>query len=281
MPDPTDEKNIYSYLDYREFLRDRFTALREKTPEFSYRFFAQVARVSPSFLKLVATKRKHLSQKSVFKFAKALGLDSTETNFFNHLVLFNRSKTLDEQNYYYSMLCKTLRKTKAVPMPPNLNLLLNTWYVPIILEMVGMKNFKNDSKWISKKLGGKITPKEAQDAIELLLSENMLITHHDGTLSPRHKAISTGDQAKSLAMKNFHKSMIELSLEKLNDLADFREYGAVTASIGKETVEALKQKIREFRKELLSFLSKQETGEDVYQLNIQLFSITKLGTIKE
>lgn len=121
MPESSDKHSIFSYLDYRDFLRDRFTALRSQTPEFSYRFFAQIAKVSPSFLKLVATKRKHLSQKSVLKFARALGLDATETTYFHHLVLFNRAKTLDEQNYYYHMLCKTLKNAKNVSVPQNLS----------------------------------------------------------------------------------------------------------------------------------------------------------------
>src|SRR5664279_1428769 len=99
--------NITSYVDYREYLRDFFEQKKRELRFYSYRLFSQRAGLkSPNFLKLVIMGERNLSKQSVLKFARALGINKKETEYFENLIFFNQSKTLEEKNYFLGKLMK-------------------------------------------------------------------------------------------------------------------------------------------------------------------------------
>ena len=55
--------SIFSYIDYRKFLKDYYNSEKESKLYFSYRFFSQKAGIkSPVFLKEVYDGKKNLSR---------------------------------------------------------------------------------------------------------------------------------------------------------------------------------------------------------------------------
>ncbi len=69
--------------------------------------------------------------------------------------------------------------------------------------------------------------------------------------------------------------MIDLARDALELAPSEREFNGVTVQIPREHLEGVKERIRKFRKELNEHLSQFETTGDVYQLNLQLFPLTK------
>ena len=57
--------------------------------------------------------------------------------------------------------------------------------------------------------------------------------------------------------------------------ADRRDISAVTFSIQRKDFPALKKHLQLMRKELLDFSSEAGNGDDVVQVNIQLFPLTR------
>jgi uncharacterized protein (TIGR02147 family) len=69
--------------------------------------------------------------------------------------------------------------------------------------------------------------------------------------------------------------MIELALDSLkNEARELREFNGVTLSISMDKLPLLKEKIRQFRKEINELTSNLEGADQVYQLNVQLFPLT-------
>ena len=71
--------DLYSYLSFRDFLKDWYAARKAADSRFSHRLFARRAGVSsPSLLNEVIGGRRNLTARTLEGFIKALGLDENE-----------------------------------------------------------------------------------------------------------------------------------------------------------------------------------------------------------
>src|SRR5205809_2149006 len=90
--------DVFSYQDFRVFLRDFYTDRRQVDRKFSIRFFARRAGLrSENYLKVVMDGRRNLTAKNLPKFVKGLGLGPTQAEFFEALVNLNQAKDLTER----------------------------------------------------------------------------------------------------------------------------------------------------------------------------------------
>jgi uncharacterized protein (TIGR02147 family) len=71
--------------------------------------------------------------------------------------------------------------------------------------------------------------------------------------------------------------MIERAVESLDKHAsDEREFQGLTLSVSKETYLRMKDRIRSFTDELLAMAAaEKEKPDEVYQINLQMFPLTK------
>jgi uncharacterized protein (TIGR02147 family) len=93
----------------------------------------------------------------------------------------------------------------------------------------------------------------------------------------------SGSETVPVALvRKLQAELIYLGLESLfQDAPQEREFGAMTVALTEPEFEQLKFELRQFRKRWAKDISvqrKSTKGDRVFQLNIQLFPITKLGT---
>ena len=99
--------------------------------------------------------------------------------------------------------------------------------------------------------------------------------HIYSSLSPDNLS-GTDDEVQDLIVKQYHQQMLEMSRDKLSELASQdRDFSALTFSIRRKDFPNLKKQIQLMRKELLDFSADAGEGDDVVQVNIQLFPLTR------
>jgi len=136
---------ILDYMNYREYLRDFFKEKKRELRFYSYRLFSLKAGLkSPNFLKLVIKGERNLSKQSVYKFSKALNLSKKETDYFENLIFFNQSKTLDEKNFFLSRIMEYRERCDPCKIEETEYDDYSHWYNPVIRELVGAADFKGD-----------------------------------------------------------------------------------------------------------------------------------------
>jgi uncharacterized protein (TIGR02147 family) len=87
--------------------------------------------------------------------------------------------------------------------------------------------------------------------------------------------ITTSDEVRSFLVKNYHHQMIRMGATALDNLpASQRDISSITIPIHAKDFQKLKEQIQLMRKELLNLGAEQGSGEDVVQVNIQLFPLT-------
>lgn len=271
--------NIFEYSDHRVFLKDFFEFKKAESPAFSFRRFAQLAGfASPNFLKLAYDGKRNLTLESVQKISNAFKLSRAEAEFLTNLVFFCQAKSSEEKNKYYERMnrSKTYRDIKS--LEKDQFDYYTHWYHIVIRELVETDDFREDYEWIAKRIEPKISAKQVEDAVALLLKLRLLSRDSTGRLKQSEANISTGPEVRSLAVMNFHKRMLALANESLEKVASSdRDVSGATFAISESQMQELKKRVYHFRKSILTWLSSSpETKDHIYQLAIQIFPLTDL-----
>ena len=269
--------DVFTYLDYRKFLKDAFDEMKAARRSFSHRSFARLAGFSSSnYLMLIMQGKRNLSSQGIQKVARALKLKKSEAEFFENLVRFNQAKTDAEKNVYYDRIAANRRYAEARKLEKGQFEYYSKWYIPIIREMVLLDDFREDAAWIVSRLTSSITPREAKEAIEFLLDLGLLARDAKDKLVQQDRHIASGDEVSSLAMTNFQREMIELAAKSIDATPpDLREIGSITFPVSQKRLARAKKMIREFRSRLAGFLAEGKEADAVYQFNFQLFNLSK------
>lgn len=272
-----DRPVVYDYLQYRAYLKDMFEYKKATHDFFSYRFFAKEAGfASPNYLKLVTDGQRSLTNTSIEKIAKGFELKKQEREFFEYLVFMNQASTHDEQNRYYRKMLSIKGYTNTHRLEKASYDYFAKWYYPAIREIITFRDHRFTPEQIADRLNPEITPKEAEKALRLLLELKLIEKDSDGRWQQCDKIVSTGPEVKSLAIANYHKEMLKLASDAIERyLSEERDITAITLSVKRETLVDIKARIASFRRELLELASNDEDSDQIYQINFQVFPLTK------
>ncbi|ACX75520.1 hypothetical protein FSU_2440 [Fibrobacter succinogenes subsp. succinogenes S85] len=270
------EPDVLQYTNYRVYLRDYYEFKKKTVPAFSLRFFAEKAGLSShAHLKLTIDGKRNITKNTVVKLIHGLGLDGQRAAYFESLVFFNQAQTDADKQVYYAQLLKASPRSKLHKMDAAQFRIFREWHHSAILEMVALKDFRPIPDWISKRLGGLITPAQVTESLKLLVELGLLVKTANG-YRQRDPLITTDDEVQDLMVKMYHLQMLKLSADMLSALpGSQRDVSALTFSIKREDFPNLKKHLQLMRKELLDFSAKAGEGEDVVQINIQLYPLTR------
>jgi uncharacterized protein (TIGR02147 family) len=92
--------DIFSYTDYRLFIKDHCNNLKKTKPFFSYRYIAQKAGLkSAGFISWVVSGKRTMSMKLAHKITTIFKLGKRETEYFLLLVQHNQSTNVQERQH--------------------------------------------------------------------------------------------------------------------------------------------------------------------------------------
>lgn len=270
--------DIFSYLDYRSFCGDFYQWKKKTDPTFSFRSFAREAQVASSYLKHIIDGVRNLSPEMSQKFGLGMGLDSKEIDYFETLVRFNQASSMEEKSLFLDRLRrKKSRALKPMGLADAVHL-LSHWYVVAIKELVVTLN-SDQPKFIQKVLRKKIPESLVERTIQELKDLGWIFLS-DGKWSSQATQIQFPDEVKSFVVRAFHRQMLEIAIEGLEDELSTREYGAAIFTFPRSEFPRLKEKIKDLQLELVSFVQdianqSKEGKQGLYNFGIQCFSLEK------
>lgn len=270
------EPDVLQYTNYRVYLRDYYEYKKKTVSAFSLRFFAEKAGLSShAHLKLAIDGKRNITKNTVTKLIHGLGLENQRAAYFESLVFFNQATTDEDKKIYYAQLVKASPRSKLHKMDSAQLRIFKEWHHSAILEMVGLKDFRPIPEQISKRLRGLITPAQATESLNLLLELGLLVKTANG-YRQSNPLITTDDEVQDIMVKMYHNQMLALSTRMLNDLpGEERDVSALTFGIKRSDFANLKKHLQLMRKELLDFSAKAGEAEEVVQINLQLFPLTR------
>ncbi|MFN7145223.1 MAG: TIGR02147 family protein [Myxococcota bacterium] len=276
---PRENVVVFEYLDVRAFLRDTYTARNAAGKPFSYRAFSMKAGLrSPNHLKRVIDGERDLTPEMAVRYATALGLDGPAAAYFCDLAAFGRAKTSAEKNAIYQRLgaFREYRRAQRLEMA-HADAHAN-WYVPAIRELALRPDFRPDPEWIAARLLPPIRRQEAEQALETLFELGLLVRHPDGHVEQGTPVWTTGPETRGLHIGNYHRAMMTRAAASIDLIpARERDISSITFCVGPGRLADIKDRIQKFRKEIIALAADETAGDQVLQLNFQLFPLSTSG----
>jgi len=274
------EIDLFDYWDYRSYLRDFYVREKSRHASYSFRVFALRAKIaSPNYLKLVIDGERRITDKTLPQFIRGLKLTKGEADYFRNLVLYQETIDTEAKESHLATLLRIRRRhrTKIHHLHEDRYEILRNWHHWAIRELVLVKNFSDDPKWIAQKLGHRITPLQARESLQLLVRLGFVRKESD-RWTVGESLLTTGDDVTSMMIRGLHKQFMDLSTQSLlNDPLSEREVSGLTVAIPRSKVPEVKHQIREFRRELNRSLSTTPQNEEVYHLIVSFFPLTRGG----
>jgi uncharacterized protein (TIGR02147 family) len=272
--------NIYTYDNYRTYLKDAFGAMKAENKKFSFRFFARIAGFSShNTLWNAIDGRGTLSEESIDKVAKALKLTKEEAQFFKNLVFLNQAKNSEAKASLTREIIRSRSYRRTHPLKDAQLRYYTHWYYVVIREMVNLPNFSEDPEWIAAHTVPPIPPKQAAEAVDELVKLGLLSREAGGKLIQTNTLVGTTDEVTSALVAGFHREFMKRAGDSIDLVPrDKRDISSVTIRASADKIKALKEKIQNFRRELVEEASRHTDADVIYQLNLQLFPVTQNET---
>jgi len=268
--------SIYTYFDYRLFMRDLQASIKAERPVFTLEHLAhKVGLKSKGHMSLILKGAKNIPAEKIPLYAAALELDGKEADFFSLMVHFNQAATHRDRKRHLDRMVALLRVTDR-KLVPSQYALCETWYHPVVHELLRVNDIRDEWERLASLLRPAITAKEAQESVQLLQEIGLVSLDAQGFHKPTNVAITFGDGWRSVAVREFQKHTFDLAQNALENTAvEERDISSLTLSLGESTFREISERISLFRKEILALARSEKNAEQVFQLNFSLFPLSE------
>ncbi|OFZ29327.1 MAG: hypothetical protein A2622_07885 [Bdellovibrionales bacterium RIFCSPHIGHO2_01_FULL_40_29] len=220
------------------------------------RSFAKWLSVSPAQLSQMMTGKRPITLKSMRKISERLGLSPHERSDLAGSLLQNQNDNDEKQ-------VLRLREDQFH--------LIADWYHMAILSLTRIKKSQADPRWIAHRLGISVT--QAHQALLRLERLGIIQMKPFKQISDPIEMVS---EVPSHAIRKYHIQNLNLAIEKIELIETRkRQFQSISIPVNPEKLEPFKKLIDNFLAASMALSHKQD-GQEVYNLNVQLFPVTVL-----
>jgi uncharacterized protein (TIGR02147 family) len=269
--------SVYEYSDYRSFLREYFDEKKRESKGFSLKVLADRAGFKArDYLLRVMNGARNLSQSGAVMLSQALRLSGKETEYFTNLVAFNQAEIPREKEFFFKKMSEVCAGGAHQRLRQDQFDYFSEWYYGALRSLLPVIDFRGDYGETGKFLDPPLTAVQTRKAVELLLGLGLLSKDKAGKFTVPASQLTGGDEVASAALARFHRQSLDLARRAIDYFpGKQRDISGVTMSLSSAGFDALKAEIQAFRKRVMGIAEKDSNEEAVYQVNIQMFPLSK------
>jgi uncharacterized protein (TIGR02147 family) len=264
------------FMDAPSYLKRVYDSLKLLDADMTYKKFSELVGLGSSNAHLVMNGKRELTLKAAEKIADALGLVRDQRRYFMLLAEYQRQRDPTERELIYRRLLNEKSKSLDNELSRKQLEFFGQWYHAAILELFRLPDAVDSPEWISSQLGPRLSATEIKHSLNLIKElGHLALNSATGKWQPTEELISTGDEIAGMAIYRFHQQMIDLAKIAMDEVeAEDREISALTFAANGAVRIAIKQRIVQFRKELLELAQTVSNPDQVIQINFQMFPVT-------
>lgn len=268
---------VRKYLDYRAYLHDYYRHRRGRDRYFSYRFMAQRVGMDHGYLVRLVQRKVHLAEGHVPRFLKLCGLKGREAEYFRTLVRFNRCQDPDGAALLFERLME-LAGIQAHAVEKDQLEFYSAWYHSAIRALLGIMRHRGGPAQLAKALDPPLTEKQAQDSVLLLERLGLARRHDGGGHVPTDALLTAGGSLEAAGVRQFQREMLRLAVDALvRHPPEHRDMSTVTLAIASRDLEEIRGRLTALRHSVMNFAAMTAEPDTVFQLNLQLFPLSRMG----
>lgn len=248
----------------QQYLQQELKARQAKNSRYSLRRFARDLGIDPTALSRILTGQRAASLLTARRILSRLRLSASTREALLRSLIAPETEGIPLDSDYTEITPEQAER-------------LNDWAYSAILELLRSPRARMNAASIAAYLGKSVSDVESmlKTLIELGLlrqSEKGLHTVHERTTTP----FRAGSPALARAMGGY----IDRAKEALeHHPANSHDISGATLMVARERLPEANRRIREFRRSLARYLG-AEGGQELYRINIQLFSLKDVKSMK-
>jgi uncharacterized protein (TIGR02147 family) len=269
---------VTHYLSHRDYLKALYVMRKADDESYSYLKFADDLGFSlTNTIRLVIVGKRPLSSKAAEKIALALDFHGPDRRYWLTLVKYSNARAPADRDRFLEQLMGYKHQAKPSELGAELAEYFSEWYHPVIREMTALADFSGNPEWIKEKLLFPLRLEQIKKSLALL-AELGVIRYDQGLdrYIRTEQTVATESEVDSLAIVAFHQNLIQMGAQAITSVDERqRDIRAVTVSLPRSSIHILKGKIEELVAAVAAMEDPNQTGEQVMQLNVQLFPFTR------
>jgi uncharacterized protein (TIGR02147 family) len=276
-------ETVYSYTDYRRYLRDYFAEKKRLNPRYSYRVLAEKSGFKArDYLMRVMNGQRNLSSAGAAQLSEYFQFSEKQADYFETLVRFNQAETTLLKEPLYAKLSEIRKYGKQQRLRQDQFAYLSSWHHIALRSLLPIldKRTAVDPEKVGRLMDPVLSAKQVRDSIELLMRLGLLNKTAGSAAKTAYTvgemALSTGDEVASLSVAEFHKTAMDLAKRSIDrHPSASRDISGLTMGVSLDGFRRIKNEIQAFRKKIMA-IAVNDSGEDMlYQLNLHLFPLTR------
>lgn len=270
--------DVTSYLSYRDFLRSLYDAAKGRNESYSYgRLAADLGFSATNVVRLMIIGSRPLTVKGAERMAKALAMPAADRRYFLTLVAYANARVPATRDALFATLLQQKAKAKPQILSQAAAEYFSEWYHPVVRELCGSATAITGADMIKERLAFPLRLDEIKRSLGLLVRLGLVkFDAASGTYRRGEDLLRTASEVDSLAVVRYHQSMIGLGREAITTVEEERrDVRAITVSLPEQALVILKGKLEEWIEEVAALERSSGGGEQVVQVNMQMFPFTR------
>ncbi len=267
---------VFSYLDYRQFIKEYIADRKVTDAYFSYRFLAPRIGIDHSLLIRIAGGKRHIGDSMIASLATAMKLPSRESRYFEMLVRFCKTEDREKKAEVFEKLAKMRQMRTKVLLADQFEY-FKSWHHVAIRSLIDCSRFSGDFQNLTARLNPSIAVTEVKRSVALLTRLGLITKDECGVYSVSEHHITTGSEWSGLAIAAFQRDVIALSALSLDrDPKERRDISSLTMSVDEACFAEIKQMLKACREQIIRRVDAIPSGttDRVYQLNLQFIPLS-------
>jgi len=277
--------DIFSYHDFRQYIRDRVEAVRAEQEHLSIReILRRVQCASPSYYKeVILDGKKRMSPAAARRFAAFFMLSAPETEYFLLLLNYNQAKTELDRLHFLDKLMSFKKR----PVTASHFLTINEygymaeWHHAVIRELLpllpefGNRN-EEERRQLARLLRVKLTDRQIDESITLLESLKFVRRNKQGNFEKTDTTIRV--EKKTPAAYKTLCEFMNMAKTVINTTdAATRLVKMAVLNLDAEAYAIIEKKLNEAFQEIVEVAADKKGDADrLYAMNMQFFPLTRL-----
>ena len=266
--------DVFSFCDYRSFLKAYAEDCRQTNPRWTYGAWAKRLRLGgTATLTMILNGQREAGPQLVDKFCNYFKFDARQATYFRNLVYLHKVNDNPE------LALKTIERIKI--KHPKIRFLddrefsyISHWHYYAIRELIQRRDFKEDPIWISAQFDKKIATTAILTAIDTLIELKLIKRDPDGKLVQADGQINTQTKFASEAICRYHEQSLDLAKATLRKTPrEQRNYRASILNIRRGDLPKVEALFNKFQDELDQLLESRD-GDSTYHFSMQFFPLT-------
>jgi len=220
-----------------EVLKALIDGRKKQDRNFSLRVLAKECDISVALLPLILAGKRRLTPKLAERIAKYFQLELAEYRWFVGLCTLEKGKlSTDAPSKALGKVQRSAKYRQQRPEEARFFEYFSHWHLPVLRELIALKEFKMDAHWIAENLHFDIPPGKVEKAYKFLLKEGFISESKNGNfVFPQQRQETCQGSVFKVALSEFHKSMMMRALDSISLVPHTeRSMEALTMAVKKE-----------------------------------------------